>query len=184
MIEVGRFEPRNIRRDLEEVLEHRKNAADDCRGHDAVAYGKRALDAQHPPVDQVRRKEIDRADDSESERQQPDRDAHPKTGADQAAAFAHLQREIDRGESADQSADQQGRVDFAEENAAPKAHEYRGVKAVIAIEKDAEHERRERVRRHQADGFRPEKTERTAVAKDEEKLRRGELDENDSEHEK
>src|ERR1041385_4166305 len=184
MIEIGRFEPRDIGRDLEQMLEHRENAADDRRGHDAVADRERALDPEHFPIDRIWRKEINRTDDPESERQEPDRDPHAKTGANQTAPFAHLQREINRGESADQSADQQGRIDFAEKNAAPQAHENRGVKAVIAVKKHAEQKRRERIGRDQADRFRPEKTERAAVAENEKKLRRRELEENDAENEK
>src|SRR4051812_3303795 len=54
MIEVGRFKPRNICRNLKEMLEQRKNAADDRRGEDSVAYGQRTLDPDHFPIVTVR----------------------------------------------------------------------------------------------------------------------------------
>ena len=159
MIQIGRFEPRNIGRDLEEMLEHRQNTADDCCGHDPVPDRERALNPEHFPVDRVRRKEIDGSDDSEGERQQPDRDADAKTGANLATPFPYLKCEVNRGESADQSADEQWRIDFAEQNTTPKTDEDRRVQSVVAVEQHAEQQRRERVGRNESDCFRPEVAE-------------------------
>ena len=82
MIQIRRFEPGNVGRDLEELLEHREHAADDCRGQDAVADRERALDSDHRPIDRARIKKIDRPDQPESEREQPDGEADAKSGAD------------------------------------------------------------------------------------------------------
>ena len=54
MIQIGRFQPGNIGRDLEELFEDRQRAADDSGGHDAVADSERALDSDHRPI--VRRR--------------------------------------------------------------------------------------------------------------------------------
>ncbi len=54
MIEVGSFQPRNVGRDLEEMLEDRQDAADDGGGHDAVADRERALHADHLPIVRAR----------------------------------------------------------------------------------------------------------------------------------
>ena len=72
MIEIGRFEPRDVGRDLKQVFEDRQDAAHDRGGQDAVADGEGALNSDHFPVVRARRKEIDRTDDAEGERQEPD----------------------------------------------------------------------------------------------------------------
>src|SRR5205814_1963678 len=82
-------------------------------------------------------------DDAKGERQRPDRDADTKAGSNQAAALAHLEREVNRGEPADQTTDQQRRVHFSKKNAAPKTDENRGVKSVVASEQHAQEQRRE-----------------------------------------
>jgi len=165
------------------MFEHRNDAADDRGRDDAVANRERALDADHFPINRDRRKEIDRPDNAEGEGQGPDRDADSEAGSDQAAPFAHLKREINRGESADQTADQQGRVHFPKKDAAPETDEDRSVESVVASEQHAQEQRREGVGRDQPNGFRPEKSEGAAVAKDEEKSRRGELHEDHAEDE-
>ena len=134
MIEIGRFQPGDIGRDLKEMFEDRQDAAHDRGRDDAVADGERALNADHLPVVRARRKEIDRPDEAEGERQEPDGDANAETGPNQPAPPANLEREINGGKSADQSANQQRRVDFAKQNAAPKTDENRSVEAVVAPE--------------------------------------------------
>src|ERR1043166_1720853 len=107
------------------MFEHRKDAAHNRSGQDAIPDRKCALNPDHLPVVSALGKEIDRTDDAKSERQEPDGYADPETGPNQTAAPANLQCEINRGESADQSTNQQSRVHFAKENAAPKADENR-----------------------------------------------------------
>ena len=72
MIQIRRFQPGNIGRDLEELLEDRQDSAHDRRGHNAVADCERALDADHRPVGRTGIEEIDRTDQPEGEREQPD----------------------------------------------------------------------------------------------------------------
>ena len=62
MIQVGRFKPGNVGRDLEELFEHRQRAADEHGSHDAVADGERALDTDHRPIGRGGIEEIDRTD--------------------------------------------------------------------------------------------------------------------------
>ncbi len=96
--------------------------------------GKRSIGPMRPKV-------------SESK---PDREADAETGANQAAAPPHLQREINGGEPADQTAHEQRRIDFSEEHAAPKTDEDGGVKSVISPEQNTQDQRRESVGRDQA----------------------------------
>ena len=70
MIQIGRFEPGDIGRDLEKLFEDRQDAADDRGGQDAVADGERALHSDHLPVVRGGIEEIDRADEAEGERRE------------------------------------------------------------------------------------------------------------------
>src|SRR5450432_1062972 len=140
VIQIGRFEPGDIGRDAEDLLEDRQGAAHHHRRHDAVADGERALDSDHRPVGRNRIKEIDRADQSESEREEPDGETNEKAGPNEPAAAAHLLGEQDGGETADQADNQNRRVDLADENAAPKTNEDSAVEAMVTTEQDAEDE--------------------------------------------
>src|SRR6478609_11459891 len=119
MVKVRRFQPGNIRRYVEEVLEHRNHSADDRRRENPVANRERTLDPDQFPIDRVRREEIHRTDDPERERTQPDRDSNAESRADEPAPLADLKSQIDGRKSADQPANEQRRVDFAKKNAAP-----------------------------------------------------------------
>ena len=68
--------------------EHRNNAADDRGGNNPVADGKRALQSDHRPIICRGRKEIDRADETEGEGQNPNRHPDAKPGANQFATTA------------------------------------------------------------------------------------------------
>src|SRR5580700_1920881 len=107
------------------MFENRQRAADHHRGQDSVADRASALQTDHRPIVGHGRKQIDWANQTKSERKQPDGEANSETSPDEFAAPAHLQREIDRGKSADQSDHQKRRVDSPKENAAPKANENR-----------------------------------------------------------
>ena len=72
MVQIRRFQPRNVGRDLEQRFEHRNHAADDHGGDNPVADGKGALQSDHRPIVCRGRKEIDRADETEGEGQNPD----------------------------------------------------------------------------------------------------------------
>ena len=120
MIEIGRFQPGNVGRDLEQMFEEWQRAADQHGGHNSIADRASALQADHAPIVGHRRKQIDRPDQAEGEREQPDGEADAKTGANELAAPAHLQGEIDSGKSADQTADQKRRIDFAEQGCCSK----------------------------------------------------------------
>ena len=76
---------RNVGRDLEQRFEHRNNAADDRGGDNPVADGKSALQSDHRPIICRGRKQIDRADKTESEGQNPNRYPDAKSGANQFA---------------------------------------------------------------------------------------------------
>ena len=123
VIQIGGFQPGDVGRDLEELLQDRQRAADEHRGHDSVADGECTLQTDHTPIVCHGRKEIDWPNEPEGEREQPNGQTNAKTGADEPAATAHLEREINSGESADQTTNEQGRVDRPKENAAPKANE-------------------------------------------------------------
>src|SRR5215472_17242777 len=157
------------------MFEQWKRAADQHRGHDSVSERERALNADHSPIVVGWRIEID-GDQSEAERAQPDRDADTDTSADEFAAAPHLEREINCGEPTDQTNDEQRRVDFNEEHAAPKTDEERGVKPMVAAEQNAEHKRSERVGREQPSHFRREKLKRMFAAQNQDEPDRRELE--------
>src|SRR5438309_9656775 len=137
MIQIQRYHPRNVGDNLEQRLEHRNNAADDRGGNNPVADGKGALQSDHRPIICGGRKEIDWADKTEGEGQNPNRYPDAKPGANQFATTAYLQRQIDSGESTDHSGNEQRRVNFPKKNAAPKTDKNGGIEAVIAAEQDA-----------------------------------------------
>ena len=112
---------------MEQRFEHRDNAADDRGGNNPVADRKSALQSDHRPIICRGRKEIDRADETEGERQNPNRDADTQPGADQFATATHLQRQVNSGESTDHSGDEQRRINFSKKNAAPETDENRGI---------------------------------------------------------
>ena len=80
---------------------------------------------------------IDRADQAERQRQQPDGESDSETRADQFAAASHLQCERDRGESADQTGHQQRRVDFSKQHATPQTDKNCGEETMMATEQHA-----------------------------------------------
>src|SRR5204863_6598405 len=101
-------------------------------GERSAAERECALETDNSPIIVHRRKEVDRTDHAEGERGQPRCDAHAETGANQSAATAHLKRERDGGESADQTNDEERGIDFSKKNAAPQTREDRGEQAVVA----------------------------------------------------
>ena len=150
MIQVGRFEPGNVGRDLEKMFENGQRAADEHRGHNAVADRERALDSDHRPVGRPGIEEIDWTDQPKGQRKQPDREADAKSGADQPAAAPHLQRQVDGGEPLINPITSNGASILSEQDAAPETNEDRAVKPVVAPEQDAKHERRKSIGRDQA----------------------------------
>ena len=68
MIEVRCFQPRYVGRDLEDVLEHWEQTANQRGRDDTIADGERALHADHSPVVAHRRKPVDRPNLAEGER--------------------------------------------------------------------------------------------------------------------
>src|ERR1017187_4764822 len=108
------------------MFEDRQRAADDHGGQNSIADRASALQTNHRPIVGHGRKQIDRANQTEGEREQPDGQANPETGADEFAPPAHLKREIDRGKSTDQPDYQKRCIDSSKENAAPKTDENRG----------------------------------------------------------
>src|SRR6266478_1811778 len=141
MVQIRRFQPRNIGGDLEQLLEHRENAADDRGGDNPVADGKSALQSDHRPIICRGREKSNGADKTEGEGQNPNRHPDAKPGANQFATTTYLQRQVDSGESTDHSGNEQRRVNFPKKNAAPKADKNRSIEAVIAAEQDAQQER-------------------------------------------
>ena len=90
VVQVGRFEPGDVGRDLEEMLEDRERSADQHGGHDAVADGESALDTDHRPIGRGGIEEIERPDEAEGEREQPDGEPDAKPSPDQPAAAADV----------------------------------------------------------------------------------------------
>ena len=62
MIQIGRFQPGNVRCDSKQILQHRQRATSDCCRDDAIADGQSALQSEHAPVIGHRVKPIDRPD--------------------------------------------------------------------------------------------------------------------------
>ncbi len=123
MVQIRGLQPGNVGRDAEEMFQDREQPADDC-GHDnAVADGERALHAEHLPIVRARGEKIDWPDETEGERRKPDGDAHAQSRPNQPAAFADLQRQINRGETADEGAGKKRRVKTAEKKPRPKTDE-------------------------------------------------------------
>ena len=81
VIQIGRLQPRDISCDLESVLEHRQDAANDGGGHNPVANGEGALQPDHWPIICARGQRVYRANISEGERQNPNGDADAKPGS-------------------------------------------------------------------------------------------------------
>ncbi len=183
MVQIRRFQPRNVGGDLEQRFEHRNNAADDRGGNNPVADGKGALQSDHRPIICRGRKEIDRADKTEGEGQNPNRHPDAKPGANQFATTTYLQCQIDSGESTDHSGNEQRRVNFPKKNAAPKTDKNGGIEAVIAAEQDAQQERGKGKRGEQ---FRHVglQAQDTAAAKDVDKFCERQLDQHHPEDEK
>src|SRR5207244_12202239 len=147
------------------------------------ADGKGAMQSGHRPIICRVREKINRADKTESERQDPNRDPDAKAGANQFATTPYLQRQVDSGESTDHSGNEQRRVNFPKKNAAPKADKNGGIEAVIAAEQDAEQERGKGERGEQ---FRHVglQAKDTAAAKDVDKFCERQLDQHHPEDEK
>src|SRR5207302_11486055 len=80
-------------------------------------------------------------DHAESRRAKPNDETKADTGANQVAAPANLESEINGGETADQTDDEKRRIDPAEQNAAPQTDEDGGVKSVIAPQQNTQHQR-------------------------------------------
>src|SRR6267142_7068716 len=183
MVQIRRFQPRNVGGDLEQRFEHRNNAADNRGGNNPVADGKGALQSDHRPIICRGRKEIDRADKTEGEGQNPNRHPDAKPSANQFATTTYLQRQIDSGESTDHSGNEQRRVNFHKKNAAPETDKNGGIEAVIAAEQDAQQERGKGKRGEQ---FRHVglQAQDTAAAKDVDKFCERQLDQHHPEDEK
>src|SRR5436305_14814880 len=101
------------------MFQHRENSADDRRGYYSVQKREGALNTDHSPVIGRRREEVERADETKGQGEQPDSDAHTEPGSYQTAALPHLQGECNRGESTDQSDNEQRSVEPSEKNTAP-----------------------------------------------------------------
>src|SRR4051812_10946703 len=99
------------------MFENRQGAADDHGGDNSVPESKRALYSEHGPVVSHGSEPIDRADESKRECKQPNRESDADTSANEFAAPPHLHGQINRGESADESTNKQGRVNFSKQDA-------------------------------------------------------------------
>jgi hypothetical protein len=62
MIQIGRFQPGNVRCDLKEVLKDWERATNQSRSQNSIADSEGALHSDHPPVIGCRIKPIDGAD--------------------------------------------------------------------------------------------------------------------------
>ncbi len=90
MIEVGRFQPGNVRRDLKKIFEDRQCAANQSRSQDSISDSEGALHSDHAPIVGRRIKQINRPDQTKRQRQEPDGDPHAESGTDQLATSSHL----------------------------------------------------------------------------------------------
>ncbi len=68
MIQIGRFQPRDIGRDLEKLFQNRQGAADEHGGENSVSDRVGALQADHAPVILAERRKVYRTDQTEGER--------------------------------------------------------------------------------------------------------------------
>ena len=78
--------------------------------------------------------------------EQPNADADIKTGPDELAAAAHLQREKHGDHPGDERNDEEDRVDDRHEKRTPQTGYHRAEKPEMASEQHRKNERRERVR--------------------------------------
>ena len=175
MIEIGRFQPGNIGGDAEEMFDDGQDAADDGGGDNSVSDGVGALQAEHLPVVGLWSEEIDRTDEAESDREQPERESNTESGADQSTASTHLQSEVNRREPTHQSAGKKRRIEVPKKQSRPKTNEDCCVQTVIPSEQDTQHHRRESIRRDQCRTLRAQRGEGGAVAQNENQFRRRQL---------
>src|SRR5207253_4082866 len=92
---------------------------------------------------------------------------HTRWPRDWSSDVCSSDLEINRGESANQSTNQQRSIDFAKENTTPKADENGGVETMVTPKEDAERERRKSIRGDQrSEERRGGKEGRCSVARD------------------
>jgi hypothetical protein len=69
MIEIGRFQPGNVRCDLKQVFKDRQCAANQSRSQNSITDRERALESNHAPIIGRRIKPIDRSNQTKCQRQ-------------------------------------------------------------------------------------------------------------------
>ena len=102
VVKIAHFQPGNIRRDFEQMLKHREDAADDDRRANAGGDRRQTLPTDHPPVSLSGRFPDDRADLAERCRQNPRCDADIDSCPNQPAASADLEGHIDCNKAGNQ----------------------------------------------------------------------------------
>src|SRR5262249_51394475 len=129
-------------------------------------------------------KPVNWSDQSERQRQKPDREPDKETSADQSTATSHLQRKRDSSKSADQAGDQKRRIDGPKQHAAPQAHGKRCVEPMLPVQQDAQHQRRKSIGHNQSSRFWSQEAVATAVANNQQQFRNRQLHKNDAQDEK
>ena len=146
MVEVGRFQPGDVRGDAENVLEHWENSADqDGRAH-PYAEGGQGLPSDDGGIDGGELRENLRENQTENGGENPNGEARVEAGPDQLAAAPHLQREEHGDHAGDERDDKEPRVDRRHEKRAPQADHHRAEQTEVAPEQNGENQRSERVR--------------------------------------
>ena len=67
-----------------------QRTADDCCSDDSIADSESTLQADHSPIISHREKPINWSDQTKRKRQQPNREPHADTSANEFAAAPHL----------------------------------------------------------------------------------------------
>ena len=177
VIEIGRLQPRNVRGDAENVLEHGQDAAHQDGGAHADPEGGEGLPSDHAPIGQLRLGDEARPDLPEHGGEEPNGDADIKTGADELAAAADLKGEKHGDHAGDERNDEKNGVDDRHQERTPQTRHHGAEEPEVTSEQDGKNQRRERIRNEQRQDL---QIDAAGVGQHEEALDRGQLGEKDA----